>query len=222
MAPPRADPRLRRGRPGPRASGGAACPLRRAGGKGGDTPSCHRQCPRLSRRARARRGGNERAGGRSCQVAAAQHPARPPVRTRGRGSRGGPGPAPPSCPPCASPSPAGSPCSSHPPTGSACLCAMAPAPSCPVAQVRCLLPTPALGGRAWGQVMIQVMYTTPLVAQTVKHLVAMREIWVRSLGRKDPLEEEKATHSSVLAWRIPWTEEPGGPQSMGSPGVRQD
>ena len=43
----------------------------------------------------------------------------------------------------------------------------------------------------------------------------MQEIWVQSLGQKDPLEEEMATHSSILAWRIPWTEEPGGLQSMG-------
>ena len=46
-----------------------------------------------------------------------------------------------------------------------------------------------------------------LVAQTMKNLPAMRETWVRSLGREDPLEEGMATHSSVLAWRIPWTEE---------------
>ena len=44
---------------------------------------------------------------------------------------------------------------------------------------------------------------------------AMQEIWVQFLGRKDPLEKEMATHSSILAWRIPWTEEPGGLQSMG-------
>ena len=43
----------------------------------------------------------------------------------------------------------------------------------------------------------------------------LQEMWVRSLGREDPLEKEMATHSSVLAWRIPWTEEPGGLQSMG-------
>ena len=55
-----------------------------------------------------------------------------------------------------------------------------------------------------------------LVAQTMKNLPAMRETWVRSLGREDPLEEGMATHSSVLAWRIPWTEEPGRLQSMGS------
>ena len=56
----------------------------------------------------------------------------------------------------------------------------------------------------------------PLVAQTVKNPPAMRETWVRSLGWEDPLEEGMATHSSLLAWRIPWTEEPGGLQSMGS------
>ena len=44
----------------------------------------------------------------------------------------------------------------------------------------------------------------------VKNLLAMRETWVRSLGREDPLEEEMTTHSNVLAWRIPWTVEPGG------------
>ena len=52
--------------------------------------------------------------------------------------------------------------------------------------------------------------------QTVKHLSAMRETRVRSLGREDPLEKAMATHSSTLAWKIPWTEEPGGLQSMGS------
>ena len=54
-----------------------------------------------------------------------------------------------------------------------------------------------------------------LVAQTVKKLPAMWETWVQSLGWGDPLEEGMATHSSILAWRIPWTEEPGGLQSMG-------
>ena len=48
-----------------------------------------------------------------------------------------------------------------------------------------------------------------LVAQRLKRLPAMRETWVRSLGREDPLEKEMATNSSILAWRIPWTEEPG-------------
>ena len=55
-----------------------------------------------------------------------------------------------------------------------------------------------------------------LVAQRLKRLPAMRETWVRSMGREDPLEKEMATHSSILAWRIPWAEEPGGLQSMGS------
>ena len=54
------------------------------------------------------------------------------------------------------------------------------------------------------------------MAQTVKNLPAVQETWVQSLVREDPLEKGMATHSSVLAWRIPWTEEPGGLQSMGS------
>ena len=53
-----------------------------------------------------------------------------------------------------------------------------------------------------------------LVAQMVKNLPAMQELQFRCLGQEDPLEEGMATHSSVLAWRIPWTEEPGGLQSM--------
>ena len=56
----------------------------------------------------------------------------------------------------------------------------------------------------------------------VKKLPAVREIWVRSLGQEDPLEKEMATHSSILAWKIPWTEEPGGLQSMGSQRVGHD
>ena len=60
---------------------------------------------------------------------------------------------------------------------------------------------------------------TSLVAQTVKHLPKMREIRIQSLGQKDPLEKEMATHSSTLAWKIPRTEEPGGLQTMGSPRV---
>ena len=54
-----------------------------------------------------------------------------------------------------------------------------------------------------------------LVAQTVKYLPAMQEIPVRSLGQEDPLEKGMATHSSILDWRIPWTKEPGGLQSLG-------
>ena len=54
-----------------------------------------------------------------------------------------------------------------------------------------------------------------LMAQTVRNLPVMWEIWVQSLSWEDPLEKGRATHSSILAWRIPWTEEPGGLQSMG-------
>ena len=61
-----------------------------------------------------------------------------------------------------------------------------------------------------------------LVAQRLKPLPAMQETWVRSLGQEDPLEKEMATHSSVLAWRISWTEKPGGLQSTGSQRVGHD
>ena len=54
----------------------------------------------------------------------------------------------------------------------------------------------------------------------VKRLSAMLEIWVRSLGRENPLEKEMATHSRTLVWKIPWTEKPGRLQSMGSQRVR--
>ena len=60
------------------------------------------------------------------------------------------------------------------------------------------------------------------MAQRVKCLLAMWETWVRSLGREDPLEKEMATHSSTLAWKIPWTEKPGRLQSMGSQRVGHD
>ena len=61
-----------------------------------------------------------------------------------------------------------------------------------------------------------------LLAQIVKCLPAMRETQVQSLDREDPLEKEMATHSSTLAWKIPWTEEPGRLQSMGSQRVGHD
>ena len=61
-----------------------------------------------------------------------------------------------------------------------------------------------------------------LVAQTVEHLPPMWEALVRSLGQKDPLEKEMAAHSSTLAWKIPWAEEPGRLQSVGSQTVRHD
>ena len=61
-----------------------------------------------------------------------------------------------------------------------------------------------------------------LVAQMVKKLPAMLETWVQSLGWENPLEEGMATHSSILAWRIPWAEESGGLQSRGSQTARHD
>ena len=61
-----------------------------------------------------------------------------------------------------------------------------------------------------------------LVAQMAKNLPAVQETQVWSLGQGEPLEKEMATHSSILAWRIPWIEEPGGLQSMGSQRVRHD
>ena len=63
---------------------------------------------------------------------------------------------------------------------------------------------------------------TSLVAQAVKRLSTMRETWVRSLGREDPPEKEMTIHSSTIAWKTPWTEEPGRRQSMGSQRVRHD
>ena len=61
-----------------------------------------------------------------------------------------------------------------------------------------------------------------LVAQMVKNLPAVQEIWVQFLGGEDPLEKGIAAHSSSVAWRIPWMEEPGGLQSVGSKRVRRD
>ena len=63
---------------------------------------------------------------------------------------------------------------------------------------------------------------TSLVAQLVKHLSTIQETWVRSLGREDPLEKEMAIHSSTIAWKIPWTEEPGRLQSLRSQRVGHD
>ena len=60
-----------------------------------------------------------------------------------------------------------------------------------------------------------------LVAQMVKNPPAMPETWVQSLGQEDPLEKDTVTHSNILAWRIPWTEEPGRPQFMGLQRVKQ-
>ena len=61
-----------------------------------------------------------------------------------------------------------------------------------------------------------------LVAQKIKKLSAMQETWVRSLGQEDPLEKGMATYSSILVWSIPWTQESGRLQSMGSERVRHD
>ena len=60
------------------------------------------------------------------------------------------------------------------------------------------------------------------MVQMIKSLPAMQETWVLSLGQEDPLEKGMATYSSILVWRIPWTEETGGLQSMGSQRVRHD
>ena len=61
-----------------------------------------------------------------------------------------------------------------------------------------------------------------MVAQMIKNLPAVQETWVQPLGQEDPLEEGMATHSGILAWRVPWTEEPGELQCTGSQRVRRD
>ena len=66
------------------------------------------------------------------------------------------------------------------------------------------------------------LFGASLIAQLVNNLLAMQETWVRFLGQEDPVEKEMATHSSVLTWRSPWTEEPGGLHSLGSQRVRHD
>ena len=65
-------------------------------------------------------------------------------------------------------------------------------------------------------ICLPTLLLSSLVAQALKRLSTMQETWVLSLGREDPLEKEMAPHSSTLAWKIPWAEEPGGLQSMGS------
>ena len=69
---------------------------------------------------------------------------------------------------------------------------------------------------------VKITEGASLVAQRLKRLPAMQETWVRSLGWEDLLEKEMATHSSILAWRIPWTEERSGLQSTGSQRVGHD
>ena len=71
-------------------------------------------------------------------------------------------------------------------------------------------------GKEEGAAILTLITTASLVAQRLKRLPPMRESRVRSLGREDPLEKEMATHSSILAWRIVWMEEPGGLQYTGS------
>ena len=74
-----------------------------------------------------------------------------------------------------------------------------------------------LGRSAGEEISYPLQYSwASLVVQLVKNLFAILETWVQSLDWEDPLEKGMATHSSILAWRIPWTEEPGGLQSMGS------
>ena len=68
----------------------------------------------------------------------------------------------------------------------------------------------------------KVLNWASLVAQGLKRLPLIQETWVRSLDWEDPLEKEMTTHSSILAWRIPWTEKPGGLQSMGSQRAGRD
>ena len=70
--------------------------------------------------------------------------------------------------------------------------------------------------------MMYSEYRASLAAQLVKNLPALQETWVQSLGGEDPLEKEMGTHSSILAWKIPWMEEPGRLQSMGSKKVRHN
>ena len=77
-----------------------------------------------------------------------------------------------------------------------------------------LPPNIALLTLSWCNGLIMLHFGASLVVQRLKHLPAMWETWVRSLGQEYPVEKEMATHSSILAWRIPWTEELGGLQSM--------
>ena len=76
--------------------------------------------------------------------------------------------------------------------------------------------------RRWNYTLHIICKWASLVVQSVKYLLAVQEIQVRSLGLEDPLEKEMAIHPSILAWKISWTEEPGGLQSMGSLRVGHD
>ena len=82
---------------------------------------------------------------------------------------------------------------------------------------------PGLGRSSGEGIGYPLLYSwASLVAQLIKNPSAMQETWVRSLGWDDPLEKEMATHSSILIWKIPWVEEPGGLQSLGSQRVEYD
>ena len=77
----------------------------------------------------------------------------------------------------------------------------------------------------WGELIIEDPYGFSKVfpvAQIIKNLLTVQETWVRPLGQEDPLEKGMAPHSSTLAWRVPWTEEPGGLQSIGWQRVGHD
>ena len=74
----------------------------------------------------------------------------------------------------------------------------------------------------WNFYLVIVLLWASLVAQLIEKLPAMQETWIRFLGWEDPLEKGMATHSSILAWRFLWTEEPGGLQSLGSQRVGHD
>ena len=67
----------------------------------------------------------------------------------------------------------------------------------------------------FGYISLSLLYHASLEAQMVKKQPAMKETWDQSLGQEDPLKKDLSTHPSILAWRIPWTEEPGGLQSTG-------
>ena len=83
-------------------------------------------------------------------------------------------------------------------------------------------PTFSLSSFAFIKRLFSSSLLASLVAQTVEHLFAMQETWVRSLGWEDPLEKEMAAHSSILAWKSPWTAEPDRLPSMGSQRVGHD
>ena len=91
--------------------------------------------------------------------------------------------------------------------------------------VQCLCITELLYSRGWHNIVNQLYFSKGFPGGSeLKNLPVqeMQEIQVRSLGWEDTLEQEMATHSSILAWRIPWTEEPGGLQSTGPQRVRHD